>query len=162
MKKLNLKRGFTLIELLVVVAIIGILASVVLAALNNARSKGGDAGVKTNLHTVSTQAGLFYENNNLSFLPSGGSDLNLGPCPIYYERGSSMVDTDKSIADAIVEATLRGNNTNACYNSGSTWAVAVGLTSSDTASWCVDSEGSSRQVDLVPEEAIDKVAGVCN
>ncbi len=62
------QRGFTLIELLVVVAIIGLLASVVLASLNTARAKGRDARRVSDMHEV-INAISFYFNTN-GFYPA--------------------------------------------------------------------------------------------
>jgi len=143
-------KGFTLIELLVVVAIIGILASVVLASLNSARTKGGDAAVKSNLNTTKGAAELFYVNNNFSFLPSSGSTFALATCPVYSATGTNMLSKDKTIAGAIAEAVKRGGGGSACYNSNSAWAIAVRLRTGGTVadaipdSWCVDSGGKSK------------------
>jgi prepilin-type N-terminal cleavage/methylation domain-containing protein len=57
------QKGFTLIELLVVIAIIGLLASVVLLALNSARAKSRDAKRLADVRQLSTALELFYNEN---------------------------------------------------------------------------------------------------
>lgn len=62
-KKLNLNsprftKAFTLIELLVVIAIIGILSSVVVVSINNAREKSKIASIKSTLKQLYNQASI--------------------------------------------------------------------------------------------------------
>lgn len=157
----NYKKGFTLIELLVVVAIIGVLASVILASSSGSRNKSADAGVKSNLNTIRGVSELFYSNNGNSFLPSGGVAIGITtPCPTYVAGGTNMIIRDRTIADAIAEAVKQGGNGSSCYNSSVNWAVAVGLKTSANTSWCVDSGGASRQVNSVPGSAIS-AGGAC-
>ena len=64
MKLISNKKGFTLIELLVVVAIIGLLASIVLASLNTARAKTRNAKRAQDIKTMQTVLELYRSNNN--------------------------------------------------------------------------------------------------
>lgn len=70
MRKTN-KTGFTLIELLVVIAIIGLLASVVLLALNSARAKSRDAKRLADIRQLASAMELFFNDN--SGYPTAGA-----------------------------------------------------------------------------------------
>jgi type II secretion system protein G len=86
MKFSKRKKGFTLIELLVVVAIIGVLASVVLASLSSARSKARDAKRVAELRSLRTALETYYIENGKYPGPSTGwaryrSNLTDTSCP---------------------------------------------------------------------------------
>jgi len=57
------KKGFTLIELLVVVAIMGLLASLAIVALNTARARARDARRVSDIKQIQTALELFYMDN---------------------------------------------------------------------------------------------------
>jgi prepilin-type N-terminal cleavage/methylation domain-containing protein len=138
MKKI-LNKGFTLIELLVVVAIIGILASVVLASLNTARAKGANAAIKANLANIRAQAEIVYDKTPNAYGSSNGSNCLSG------------LFSEPTIKAAVAAAvTASGVPTSgACYSTTGTesaWAVSVLLkaTEGTFAYWCVDSTGVSK------------------
>ena len=63
--------GFTLIELLVVIAIIGVLASIVLASLNNARRKSRDARRITDIKQIGLALQLYFDGVGANQFPVG-------------------------------------------------------------------------------------------
>jgi prepilin-type N-terminal cleavage/methylation domain-containing protein len=150
----NLKKGFTLIELLVVVAIIGILASVVLASLNTARGKGADAAVKANLANIRAQAELQYDTYGCYTLSGACNSTTpaavaAGACPA---AGAANIFGQANINAAITAAQTAGGYASACSATvgGTAWAVATILKTATAATagsgWCVDSTGKSKAI----------------
>jgi prepilin-type N-terminal cleavage/methylation domain-containing protein len=75
--KLNVfKFGFTLIELLVVIAIIGLLSSVVLSSLTQARTTADIGAVKAEFAQIRTEIALLQSDGLLGTTPAFGADGN--------------------------------------------------------------------------------------
>jgi len=70
------RNGFTLIELLVVIAIIGILAAMLLPALNKAREKALTAGSVSNLRQIYTMLRMYVDDYDGYWPKPLGNDPN--------------------------------------------------------------------------------------
>ncbi len=146
MKKLSLKKGFTLIELLVVVAIIGILASVVLASLNTARTKGADAAVKANMANVRAQAEIYYDATPYSAVApfAGAGKYAQAAVLTSCAATTSTVFADPVFVAAIAQMLAQASAPVCMVDStGQKWAISVPTLKGggSPAGWCVDNSG---------------------
>jgi prepilin-type N-terminal cleavage/methylation domain-containing protein len=138
--------GFTIIELLVVVAIIGILASTILASLGSSRIKGNAASVKEHLMSARNAGELFYANNNSSYgttdTGTAGADCigAVGTIGTLFNDASSS--NIKAIINSVSSVAGVGAANMDCGATAFQWSVAVVLPGGGV--WCVDYNGSSR------------------
>lgn len=108
------------------IAIIGILASVVLASLNSARSKGQDASIKANLSSAVAQAEIYYDTHENS-----------------YEGVCTSTEGILSLKNSVLESV--GNDV-ICNDTKMAWAMSSPLKTKNGSSWCVDSIGNNKEV----------------
>ena len=121
------ERGFTLVELIIVIAIIGIIASVVLSSLNDARVEGIDAKVISEMDAISKRA-------TIDRAQRGTYDVVCG---------TGAYSQSTAIADIVASINTLASTSVICNSGPDAYAASVGL---DDAYWCIDSSGSRGEV----------------
>lgn len=138
-KFLKNKKGFTLLELLVVVGLVAILATITVALLSNARNKGANAGIQSNLFNSIAQGEIFaISNTNYSGvctngMVGGAQGIGLNVFTAAKSAGLQNYSTN----------TTGGAGVATCNDSTTAWAAEVPLKTGGF--WCVDSRGKSEQ-----------------
>jgi prepilin-type N-terminal cleavage/methylation domain-containing protein len=117
------RKGFTLIELLIVIAILGVLAVVVLVAINPVQqlARTRDAGRKSSVSQIGHAVAAYYTSRNGTYPAQAtwGSDLTTSG------ELSSLPSSIAYTAGTVTSGCSANNSNNYCYYTNATEGAVV-------------------------------------
>lgn len=160
-KKANrFSKGFTLLEILIVIFIIGLLTSVTLFAVNNARQSSAEHYIKAGISKMATQAHIEFERNPNYGTTTFSATTSQSACstagtifaiPAIYKAVEESEEASDPTTNWVATCAV---GKIASDTSASSWAVAVPLktqnivsATSGTDYYCADSRGKIKTVD---------------
>lgn len=126
-------------ELLVVLAIVGVLASIAIVSLNNARSKANDAETVAQLSMARTSAQIFYEEHE-SYNGEAGNVAR--KCD---EKKSMFLDYISGMFQYTTSSNYPDGTDLRCSSNDQAYEITASLNNSREF-WCVNSQGLSKKI----------------
>ncbi|MBI2096482.1 MAG: prepilin-type N-terminal cleavage/methylation domain-containing protein [Candidatus Taylorbacteria bacterium] len=152
-RKSRAERGFTLIELMVIVAVLGLLASIIIASIRQSKLRAVDAALKSELGSLRALAEIYYDKDGHYGVPysGGGEPADCGSAPetTLFNDTAAASGHNGDIRPTLIEV-MRLAGSALCASAHPTggsvaesFAVETPLQSASGFKWCVDNSGYS-------------------
>ena len=140
--------GFTLVEVVVVLAIMSVIIAIIMVSMGESRKEGEDAAIKSALRELRSAAEYYNDNNKTYDGVCDDADNTLANDGSHFERIENYITGYQDPGGELK-----------CLDSADGYAAIASLNLGNC--WCVDHQGSSKEIVLgAGETCNNKLVGI--